>query len=309
MARAADVAAHARHAKVPELIEQAHHGLGRAQARAGVRISRLHDLGEQSAAAAIWQRIWDRDGVPPISSELIRAAAHAGNYVSGAYDGDRMVGALFGFYAGESGPDHVHSHILGVHESVRGRGVGFALKLHQRLWALERGLTRISWTFDPLVRGNGFFNIAKLAAHGVDYLVDFYGSMPDSINAGDESDRVVVCWELADPLVAAACGGIVERVEASAWRTAGAVIALDAAPDGGPRRGSVDAGTLLCRVPADILDLRARAPQVARAWRHALRGVMVDAVSRGLRLSTMTRDGWYVLSGDPAGHHGAPRPR
>ena len=296
MARAADVVtAHARHAHEPELIDQAGHALGRAQARAGVRISRLHDPGEQRAAAAIWQQIWDRDGDPPISPELVRAAAHAGNYVSGAFDGDRMVGALFGFYAGESGPDHVHSHILGVQASGRGRGVGFALKLHQRLWALERGLTRINWTFDPLVRGNGFFNIVKLAAQGVDYLVDFYGSMNDSINGKDESDRVVVCWELADPVVAAACGGIVENVDASPWRAAGAVIALDSGPDGDPQRGSVDAGTLLCRVPADILDLRARAPQLAHAWRHELREVMGGAMARGLRLRTMTRDGWYVL--------------
>ena len=282
-----------------QLIEQARQCVERAQARAGVRIDRLSRLGEQGVAAEIWKQVWDRDGEPPVSAELVRAAAYAGNYVSGAFDGGRIVGALFGFYAGESGADHVHSHILGVDDSVRGRGVGFALKQHQRLWALERGMARIEWTFDPLVRANGFFNVAKLAAEGVEYLVDFYGPMTDSINAGDETDRVVIRWDLADPRVAAAAGGIAEQLDSSSLRRAGAAVALDTTDDGRPRRGRDASGALLCRVPADILDLRARTPQVARSWRRELREVMAQAMSRGLRLRGMTRDGWYVLAADP----------
>ena len=39
------------------------------------------------------------------------------------------------------------------------------MKLHQRAWAAASGLTWITWTFDPLVRRNAWFNIEVLGAH------------------------------------------------------------------------------------------------------------------------------------------------
>ena len=71
----------------------------------------------------------------------------------------------------------------------RGRGhqVGHALKMHQRRWALERGLSTITWTFDPLVARNAYFNLAKLGATPVHYYEDFYGELGDELG-GDAPD-------------------------------------------------------------------------------------------------------------------------
>ena len=52
------------------------------------------------------------------------------------------------------------------------------------------------------------------------------------------------------------------------------------------------------QVPDDIVALRRRAPELARAWRQAVRAVLGDAMSAGYRITSVTRDGWYVLRSD-----------
>ena len=113
------------------------------------------------------------------SLPVLRAFSKVGNYVGGAFDGGHLVGACVGFFAAPS-EDSLHSHIAGVAPSSLGRSVGFALKVHQRSWAMLRGVSEIAWTFDPLVGRNAHFNLAKLAARPVEYLPNFYGTMLDS---------------------------------------------------------------------------------------------------------------------------------
>src|SRR6266542_3171738 len=108
-------------------------------------------------------------------------AADSDNYVAGAMRDRRMVGASVGFLHPAGGVFGLHSHITGVRAAARGRGAGFALKQHQRAWALARDLPVVTWTFDPLVRRNAFLNLVKLGAEVVEYLPDFYGPMGDGI--------------------------------------------------------------------------------------------------------------------------------
>ena len=82
-----------------------------------------------------------------------------------------------------------------------------SLALPTSPWALARGLAQVSWTFDPLVRRNAYFNLAKLGARPRAYLVNFYGPMSDGINAGDDTDRLEAQWRLDDPRVFRASAG------------------------------------------------------------------------------------------------------
>ena len=247
----------------------------------------LHEIDELSAAADLLAAIW---GYPadqgPVSPELLRALAHSGNYVAGAWDGDQLVGASAGFlgqHRGEAGP-HLHSHISGVRPDHQGGALGFALKQHQREWALARGVDVIEWTFDPLVRRNAYFNLAKLGARIVGYEAHFYGVMRDAVNAGDETDRAVVRWELDGVRPSAA-----ER---------GAVI-LRADDDGHPVVDKVDADVLQVWVPEDVVALRQADADAALAWRSALRDTFGAAVNDGYDAMAMTRDGWYTLERRP----------
>ncbi|MCA1713550.1 MAG: GNAT family N-acetyltransferase [Actinobacteria bacterium] len=266
-----------------------------AIAAAGCAVAELHDLAEMRDAAQLFTRVWGRArGNALVPVEVMRALVHAGNYASGAYVDDRMVGASLAFLGQRNGEVEVHSHVTALVDGTRSRGVGFALKQHQRAWALDRGIEHITWTFDPLVRRNAYFNLCKLGADATEYYRDFYGVMDDQINARDETDRLLVVWSLTSPKATMAAAGSV-LVSADADPFADAAVLLDEDPSGAPVERTASGPRLLCRVPDDIVALRQRAPRVAQAWRRALRDTLGAAMQEGYHVTAMTRSGWYIL--------------
>lgn len=274
-----------------------------AAARAsGVQIRELSELADLQRFCALVDEIWHpKPGNEPVTAEFLRALAHAGNYVAGAFLGDGLVGASVGFFASPAARA-MHSHLAGVSSRLLGQHIGFALKLHQRAWALSRGVTSITWTFDPLVSRNAYFNIAKLAARPIEYLPDFYGAMEDDINSGDDSDRLLVHWPLAGDSVVTASQGVSSG--AGDLRAAGAVVALDCDRSGFPAIVHADdsaAPTVLVGVPQDIETTRRDNREAARQWRHAMRQVLGGLLANGGRVTGFDRSGWYVVErGRPA---------
>jgi predicted GNAT superfamily acetyltransferase len=280
----------------------------RAALAAGIEIRMLDTLPAFVAVTRLYDEIWQPDPhSPPITTELLRALTKAGNYASGAFDlaSGTMLGACVGFF-GPPVHAELHSHIAGVVAAGLGRSIGFALKLHQRAWVLRHGAAVITWTYDPLIRRNAYFNLVKLGARPVEYLPNFYGDMNDAINGSTESDRALAHWDLRSPLVAAACAGRPAPASFAAERAGGAIVVLSPGPDGGPVTHSVitspltirgTAGrTLLVGVPADIEGLRVSDPARAAAWRPALRDALAPALSAGATVTGFDRNGWYVVS-------------
>jgi predicted GNAT superfamily acetyltransferase len=262
----------------------------KAADRHQIRVAELHEIEEHLAVTELLCHIWRADDPAHlISADLVRAFAHSGNYVTGAYLEGQLAGASIAFF----GADHLHSHITGVDPATQGRGVGFALKQHQRWWALSRGIDEIRWTFDPLVRRNAYFNIQKLGAAAAAYLPEFYGPLIDGINAGDESDRLYMIWDLASPrAVAASYGSTAELATAAA----AASVLLDRVGDRPANTGRQPDGTsALVAVPPNIDALRQRDPALANAWRRALRATLTGALADGYRIVGMRRDGYYLL--------------
>jgi predicted GNAT superfamily acetyltransferase len=171
-----------------------------------------------------------------------------------------------------------------------------ALKVHQRAWAMLRGIAVVSWTFDPLVRRNAYFNIVKLAAQPTEYLTNFYGDMHDGINGGGDTDRLLVRWELGTPSVAAASAGEPAAVEAGLELARGAVVGLSSSSDGRPVPGSLAGKTLLVAIPPDIEGLRGTDPEGAQAWRTAVREVLGTLIAEGAQVTGFDRAGWYLLT-------------
>ncbi|TLF45519.1 GNAT family N-acetyltransferase, partial [Nonomuraea sp. KC401] len=186
-----------------------------------IEVRELHEMAEFEQVNDLFEDIWHfGPGDPPITMELMRALSHSGGYVAGAFEGGRLVGGSVGFLAAGGA---LHSHVTGTTR----RGAGLELKLHQRRWALGRGIERITWTYDPLVRRNAHFNLAKLGARPQEYLPRFYGVMDDAINQGDESDRLLAVWPLTAPHVEA----LIRREPGESPAPDGAVVAL--ADEGG----------------------------------------------------------------------------
>lgn len=252
-----------------------------------VIVRQLVAFDELVATQQLYESIWRSNGnTPPVTAELLRAMTKAGSYVAGAFDGTDLIGACVGFCSPPA-LGTLHSHIAGVAASARGRNVGYLLKLDQRAWALERGLNEVTWTFDPLVRRNAYFNLVKLGADATEYLPDFYGRMHDDINGGTESDRLLISWRVSSPSVVAACSGR-PRVMAATG-----AVALGISSDGMPVRG-VSTGRLVA-VPPDIETLRVTNPAAAREWRHAVRDVLGGLLAAGGRVTGFDRSGWYVV--------------
>jgi predicted GNAT superfamily acetyltransferase len=226
------------------------------------------------------------------------AIALSGGYVAGAFEHDRLVGGGVGFLGRreslpsahhirrESLPsahvDHLHSDLVGVDPGAQSKGIGYAVKQHQRQWCAQRGIPEVRWTFDPLVARNAYFNLHRLGARAVAYLPDFYGTLSDGVNTDDRTDRLYVHWSTVDAAAAQAPG--VDK----------ATVAVDRV-DGEPVVGPIEGQAVLVAVPTDIEAVRRDDPELARRWRRAVGEVLPAALDAGYRIEGMSKDGFYTL--------------
>ncbi|NYI67297.1 putative GNAT superfamily acetyltransferase [Spelaeicoccus albus] len=234
--------------------------------------------------SAVWNLGPNETHVP---AELMTAMAHTGNYLSAAYRDGEPVGGCIGFFAEPLGR-RLHSHIAGVVPRLAGRGIGRALKLHQRAWCLARGIDEVSWTFDPLVARNAYFDIARLGARPAEYLTDFYGSLDDVFNAGQPTDRLLLVWDLHAASATAAAAR-------PAPADAPAVLRIsDGEPDVRLECGE-GADVVTAAIPPDIDAVRAADPARAGRWRLALRHVLTSLLESGRHVQGFDKSGFYLV--------------
>ncbi|MEU6093276.1 chorismate synthase [Streptomyces sp. NPDC047079] len=296
--------------------------LAEESARAGgVHLRTVEAVAPLAAVADYFSDVWRTPrSSPPLPAEVLHSLVHAGGAVHAAYTVDE--GRLAGACAAVFGPPaEAEAYSL---VAAADRGLGHAVKQAQRAWLLGRGARTLRWTFDPLVARNARFNLVKLGATGTEYLVDFYGPMADGVNDGDESDRLAVTWDLVAPRGPSSApvtpagpddgpvtpAGPDDRPATPAGPDDRPVtpagpddrpVAVTTAPDGGPLVcRSLDDRFVWCRVPEDVVALRAADPVLALRWRHAVREVFTKAFAEGFAATGMSRDGWYTLTREEA---------
>jgi predicted GNAT superfamily acetyltransferase len=160
-----------------------------------VQVRKLETIAEQNIGRHIFDETWALDSGTEITPNLLQAMVHSGAYLSGAFIEEKCIGAAFAFPATTNGP-HLHSHMTAVLDGYRDQGIGYALKIDQWFWAKKNNYKEITWTFDPLVARNAKLNLTKLGVDISRYYPNFYGDMPDALNAGDESDRLMASWKV-----------------------------------------------------------------------------------------------------------------
>lgn len=231
--------------------------------------------------AIFFRTIWT-DGDEVVPFDLVLAAIHVGGYASIAKLDGSIVGASFGFLGDFAEQRILHSHVTAASVS----GVGFELKQHQYAWAKEHELAGITWTFDPLVRRNCVFNFEKLGALAIEYLPNFYGTMSDSINAGDDSDRIFAFWPVKYSPVEESLQ--LEKVSTSAFALTNQA--------GVPATSSFDdSQAFWVELPEDIEKLRKTDLMLAQQWRRAVREVLQPALTRGWFVSAVNTDRTAIL--------------
>lgn len=251
-----------------------------------VEIRELHGSADMQTAAQLLADVW---GLEPmrmqVKPDMLIALAHARNYVVGAFDGEEMVAACIAFFYAPKDLA-LHSHITGVAKDRAGSGIGKALKYHQRAWCLARGVETMTWTFDPLVARNAFFNLERLGARPAQYLPNFYGEMTDELNRGQASDRLLLNWDLRNSgsTPSDSEGTLPPAVLSRGER--GPVLDLALAEH-----------ARACRVeiPSDVELLRRTDPAAAERWRLALRGTLIPLLAGGWQIVGFDRSGFYRI--------------
>jgi predicted GNAT superfamily acetyltransferase len=224
---------------------------------------------EQSQELHLAQRVFDStwriNFGTEITSNLLKAMIHTGSYLSGAFIDGKCVGAAFAFPA-TTGGLHLHSHMTAVLDEYRDQGVGYALKMDQWYWAKENNYSEISWTFDPLVSRNAKLNLIKLGVEISAYHPNFYGDMPDALNAGDESDRLMVSWKVKGE-------NPIKRELISV-----------------PKPNDI-----LIKIPADIVAIRSRDKEENLRWRRKVRQQFQQAFEQGGQVVGFSTNSEYVV--------------
>ena len=230
-----------------------------------ISIRPLTSLPDQVLGRMIFDHTWAMDAGTEITPNLLQAMIHSGAYLSGAFMDGECVGAAFAFPA-TTGGLHLHSHMTAVLDKFRDKGIGHTLKVDQYKWAKQNNYKEITWTFDPLVARNARLNILKLGVDISAYYPNFYGDMPDELNAGDESDRVMASLRVVG--------------DAPTPRTA------ISAPD---------KSAVLIAIPSDIVAIRGKDLAENLRWRRSVRDEFVGVLARGGKVIGFSENNEYVV--------------
>jgi predicted GNAT superfamily acetyltransferase len=230
-----------------------------------IQVRKLENLQDQDSGRKIFDLTWAMDDGTEITPNLLQAMVHSGSYLSGAFSEDKLVGAAFAFPATNNGL-HLHSHMTAVLDEYRDQGVGYALKIDQWNWAKRNNYSSLSWTFDPLVRRNTKLNIVKLGVDISAYFPNFYGAMPDALNAGDESDRLMVSWST--------------DINAPKARE----LITHPKPD-----------DILIEIPEDIVAIRSKDQSESMKWRRQVRDQFMAAFEKNGQVVGFSTNNEYVV--------------
>jgi chorismate synthase len=233
----------------------------------------LRGAADYDACVALQRATWGddfRELVPPAVLQIVQKM---GGIAAGGFVEDRLVGFVLGLTGLRDGVPVHWSHMLAVAAGFQDRGLGRALKAYQREQLLAAGITRMYWTFDPLVARNAWLNLHHLGARVTEYVRDMYGDNPMSrTDSVIGSDRFVVEWDLATARRGGPTGG---RAGGPTVREVG-----DALPD---------SPVVFVAVPSDIQALKLADPDAARAWRAATRRALEHYLALGYVIADFER--------------------
>jgi predicted GNAT superfamily acetyltransferase len=264
----------------------------------------LDQIDDMFVVEALQRRVWGMEDVVP--HHLLLTAAHNGGLILGAFDGEKMIGFVFGFPGltqDSNGltPKHC-SHMLAVLPEYENQGIGFALKRAQWQMVRRQGISLITWTYDPLLSRNAHLNVARLGAVCSTYVPNMYGEMRDRFNQGLPSDRLQIDLWVNSPRVEnrmskrprrqldlahylSAGTGIINPTQLrgtgwphppdTPWQPPNASEAGSSDPE------TTQAALYLLEIPSDFQALKAADPELGLAWRLHVRALLQDLFTRG----------------------------
>jgi predicted GNAT superfamily acetyltransferase len=267
-----------------------------AEPGADFTVRPLTDFHELQRCADFQREIWGADFAELVPAAILWVATRTGGVVAGAFDDqDELLGFVFGITGYRDGEPMHWSDMLAARPDTRGRGVGAALKRHQRTILLDAGVRRVGWTFDPLESRNAYLNFARLGATAREYVVDCYGNSASPLHAGLGTDRLIARWTLDSPRVRSRMEDGERPPTIDDVKDVPVINAGGCEPD-----LTRDEPLLRLQFPADIQALKAVDPAAARRWRATTRRAFQGYFAREYEAVDVVRESGersrYVLA-------------
>lgn len=240
-----------------------------------VTVRTLTRYSEMVALEGLQRQIWRSP--EPYTPRMLLAISRTGGQVLGAFLEGRLVGFSVALFANDEEGAYLFSQALGVLRELRSQGIGRLLKSAQRDYALSLGITRVKWTFDPLLARTAYFHCATLGAIGVSYAPDYYDTEEGREGELIAGQRVVAFWDIKSRRVEERLSGARPSEAEGVWITQVRV------EDGVPFLLDVafgeKASRLLIEIPGDLEPFRGR-KEALRKWRLGV-GELLDRYLNG----------------------------
>jgi chorismate synthase len=249
-----------------------------------LRIRLARERADFELCVLLQRAVWALEDVEITSAIQMIATCYAGGLVHIAETAaGQAVGFAYAFPALRGGAPHLHSDMLAVLPDHQKRGVGARLKWAQREDALSRGLSLITWTYDPLQARNANLNLRRLGGVAVEYLPNFYGITTSALHHGLPTDRLLVRWDLDGERVRERAGAgeppptvpvpSSPRINEVKWQAGW--------PISSEPRLDLEAPELLLEIPPDWDVLCQAAPRVAEGWQARVARAFQTYLIRG----------------------------
>jgi predicted GNAT superfamily acetyltransferase len=259
-----------------------------------ITIREINELAEMRAVEELQKETWGIPDLDVVPLTQLVAAKEAGGVLIGAFDGETLVGFVYGFPSFERGELAHHSHMLAVKPAYRNYDLGRRLKLAQREHVIAQGIGLISWTFDPLQSLNAHFNFGKLGVLADRYFVNFYGEDAPSFLHQTGTDRLWVSWLVSSERVKERLSGVSYSVPTNLGLP---LVQVEA--DDSSRRNDLDEGLAqdhaVIEIPSNI-DALPR--ETGLRWREDTRWAFTEALKAGYFVESFIREkviGKYIL--------------
>ncbi|HVO09856.1 MAG TPA: GNAT family N-acetyltransferase [Vicinamibacteria bacterium] len=240
----------------------------------GVVLRDLSGQAELEAAVRLQEETWGAGFHERVPASILLVAQKTGGLAAGAFaPGGELLGFVFGITGVRAGRLVHWSDMLAVRPEHRGRGLGEALKRHQRERCRTIGAETILWTFDPMVARNARLNLLRLGARVDEFVVDMYGTRTGSPLHPLGTDRFVVSWPVRlEPVPLPSDPALLDGVRRLAGAADPGLESEDAPPS---------ARAVAVPVPSDLDALLAGDPERARRWHASVRRALAHFLGRG----------------------------
>ena len=270
-------------------------------ARDALTIRPLESAADLHACVALQDETWGPGFSERVPYAVLWFTRRIGGILIGAFDGDALIGFVFGITGWRDGRPLHWSDMLAVRATTRDRGIGIRLKQAQRSALLADGVADVHWTFDPLQSRNAYLNFERLGIVTRTYLRDVYATSDSPLHHGIGTDRLLAEWRLNDARVQQLADGarpapprLDELPAVNPVQARGALPAC-ARPD-----LAIDASEVALLIPVDIDRVRREDLELAREWRATTRAAFEAYLGQGFVATRYVRRdervGAYVLA-------------